>query len=172
MTRKAYDSDLTDEQWRRLQPFLEQRHARGWGRPRTVATREVVNAIGYLNKTGLQWRSLPHDFPAWPVVYYYFSKWQKTGVWAEVNPARVRQCRDMAGRTPLPSAACIDSQSANGTAESGGAASGFDGHKRVKGRQRQSVVEVMGYVLGATVHAADAADTTTAPAVVTQVMVL
>jgi transposase len=48
MTRKAYDSALTDEQWRRLQPFLEKRHAQGWGRPRTVATREVVNAIGYL----------------------------------------------------------------------------------------------------------------------------
>ncbi|MBM4146911.1 MAG: transposase [Nitrospira sp.] len=73
MTRKAYDSDLTDEQWYLLQPFLEKRHAQGWGRPRTVATREVVNAVCYLNKTGCQWRSLPHDFPAWPVVYYYFS---------------------------------------------------------------------------------------------------
>jgi len=172
MTRKAYDSDLTDEQWYLLQPFLEQRHAQGWGRPRTVATREVVNAVCYLNKTGCQWRSLPHDFPAWPVVYYYFSKWHKTGVWAEVNHALVQQCREMAGRTPLPSAACIDSQSVKGTAESGGEASGFDAHKRVKGRKRHIVVDVMGYVLGANVHAADAADTTTAPEVVTQVMVL
>ena len=100
MTRKPYDSDLTDEQWYLLQPFLEQRDAQGRGRPRRVATREVVNAIVYLNKTGCQWRSLPHDFPAWSVVYYYFSKWRKAGVWAEVNHALVQPCREAAGRTP------------------------------------------------------------------------
>jgi len=59
MIRKAYDSDITDEHWYLLQPFLEKRHAQGWGRPRTVATREVVNAVCYLNKTGCQRRSLP-----------------------------------------------------------------------------------------------------------------
>lgn len=172
MTRKPYDSDLTDDQWYLIQPFLEKRHEQGWGRPRRVITREVANAISYLNKTGCQWRSLPHDFPAWPVVYYYFSTWQKTGVWAEVNHALVQQCRETAGRTPTPSAACIDSQSVKGSSESGSDASGFDGYKKVKGRKRHIVTDVMGYVLGATVHAADEADTTTAPAVVTQVMVL
>ena len=69
MSRATYDSDLTNEQWKIIEPFLNERHPLGWGRPRLVNTREVVNAIFYLLKTGCQWRSLPHDFPRWPVVF-------------------------------------------------------------------------------------------------------
>jgi len=172
MSRKAYDSDLTDEQWEIIKPYMEKRHALGWGRPRIVDTREVVNAIFYLNKTGCQWRSLPHDFPPWPVVFYYFKKWRNTGIWAQVNQALVQQCRETAGRDPNPTAACIDAQSIKGTSESGGEASGFDGNKKVNGRKRHIVTDVMGYVLGASVHAANEAETTTAPALVAQVFTL
>jgi putative transposase len=172
MTRKSYDSDLTDAQWAILKPFLEKRHIFGWGRPRIVDLREVANAIFYLTKTGCQWRSLPHDFPAWPVVFYYFRKWKKTGVWQQCNQALTQMCREIAGRHPEPTAACIDSQSVKGSSESGGEASGFDGNKKVKGRKRHIVTDVMGYVLGATVHAANEAETTTAPELVTQVFAL
>jgi putative transposase len=172
MTRKAYDSDLTDEQWSILKPLMEDRHPLGWGRPRAVDTREVVNAICYLNKTGCQWRSLPHDFPPWPVVFYYFNKWRKAGLWKNANHVLTQRCREKAGRDSNPTAACIDSQSVKGTSESGGEASGFDGGKKVNGRKRHIVTDVMGYVLGATVHAANEAETTTAPALVTQVFAL
>lgn len=72
----------------------------------------------------------------------------------------------------MPTAACIDSQSVKGTSESGGEASGFDGGKKVNGRKRHIVSDVMGYVLGARVHAANEAETRTAPALVTQVFAL
>jgi putative transposase len=172
MTKKAYDSDLTDEQWKILEPLMNDRHPLGWGRPRSVNTREVVNAICYVNKTGCQWRSLPHDFPSWPVVFYYFNKWRKIGLWKQVNHSLTQQCREKVGRDPNPTAACIDSQSVKGTSESGGEASGFDGGKKVNGRKRHIVTETMGYVLGAMVHAANEAETTTAPELVAQVFAL
>ena len=144
-----------------VKPFFDKRHPKNWGHPRSVDTREVVNAICYINKTGCQWRSLPHDFPNWPVVFYYFKKWERLGTWKKLNHALVRECREKAGRDPDPTAACIDTQSVKGTPESGQEASGIDGHKMVKGRKRHIVSDVMGYVLEAMVHAANEADTTT-----------
>ena len=87
MARIPYDSDVSDEQWERLKPFFNNPNAIGCGRPRRVDTREVVNAIFYINKTGVQWRSLPHDFPSWPVVFYYYTKWRKDGTWEKLNHA-------------------------------------------------------------------------------------
>jgi putative transposase len=172
MARKPYDSDVTDEQWRLLNPLLNQKHIRGWGRPRRVDLREVTNAIFYLNKTGCQWRSLPHDFPVWPVVYYYFKKWRNNGTWVKVNDTLRKPCRLLAGHESEPTAACIDSQSIKGTSESGGQESGYDGGKGVKGRKRHIAVDTMGYVLVAKVHAANEADTTQAVEVATQLFAL
>ena len=165
MARKPYDSDVTDDHWEKIKHFFNQRHKLGLGRPRVIDIREVFNAIMYMNKTGCQWRSLPHDFPHWSVVYYYFIKWRNNGTWENVNHELRRKCRETAGRNAEPTAACIDSQSVKGSSESGGVASGFDGGKMVNGRKRHIVVDVMGNVLGATVHAANEADTTMAPEV-------
>jgi len=62
-TRLAYDSDLTDYEWQQLEVKLQQ--APGPGRKRTANMREILNAILYLNRTGCQWRMLPHDLPYW-----------------------------------------------------------------------------------------------------------
>lgn len=170
MTRLGYDSDITNEQWDIIKPLFEKRHHLGWGRPRTVDTREVINAIFYCNKTGCQFRSLPHDFPKWFIVYYHYRKWQKNGTWEDSNRELVAKCRKVVGRDPEnPTIACIDSQSIKGTSESGGSCSGFDGNKKINGRKRHIVSETMGYVLGAKVHAANEADTKMAPELVLSV---
>ncbi len=70
MTRLPYDSDLSDEEWLLIEPLVKQKD--GAGRKRTVDTREIVNALYYITRTGCQWRYLPHDFPYWEQVSYYY----------------------------------------------------------------------------------------------------
>jgi transposase len=47
------------------------------GRPRRLSLREITDAVLYIVRAGCAWRLLPHDFPAWQSVYYYFNKWKK-----------------------------------------------------------------------------------------------
>jgi putative transposase len=74
-----YPSDLTDEEWKIIQPIIEKLDPYTRGRPREVDLREAVNAIFYLNKTGCQWQYLPKDFPHYTVVSYYYHKWVDNG---------------------------------------------------------------------------------------------
>ena len=78
-----YASDLTDGEWKVLEPLLPR--AKALGRPRTTALREVVNAILYLLRSGCPWRMLPRDFPPRSTVQRYFYLWRDDGTWSEVN---------------------------------------------------------------------------------------
>ena len=104
-----YDSDLTDEEWQRIEPLLPP--AKPVGKDREVDLRDVLNAIFYRADNGTKWRALPSDFPAWQTVYGYFRLWVRLGVWEQINLALVRQVRVSQGRDAEPSLAIIDSQS-------------------------------------------------------------
>jgi putative transposase len=117
MTRKAYKTDITDAQWQILEPLIPP--AKAGGHPRTVNMREVVNGIFYVLRTGCGWEMLPHDLPPYSTVYHYFRRWQKTGVWQQMNTALRQRLRQEQGRNPQPSAALADSQSVKTTEKRG-----------------------------------------------------
>ena len=83
MTRKSYLTDLSDPEWEVIEPSIPL--AKGDGRPRKYAWREILNAVFYLLKSGCAWRLLPHDLPHWKTVYHYFRLWPINGAWERIN---------------------------------------------------------------------------------------
>ncbi len=117
MARIAYPSDLTNAQWQLLAQRIPP--AKPGGRFRTINMREVVNGILYLVRTGCSWRQLPHDFPPWGTVHYYYRRFRLDGTWPKIHDALREKVRLAAGRKRSPSAAVVDSQSVK-TTEKGG----------------------------------------------------
>jgi putative transposase len=154
MKPKRYPSDLTRTQWKRLKRLLPP--AKPGGRPRAVDLREVINGIFYILRGGCSWRMMPKDLPPWSTCYDYFRKWRHGGTWSKINDALRTQVRHRDQRTKSPSLAIIDTQSVK-TTEQGGPR-GKDPHKRINGRKRHLVVDTLGLVVAAVVHAADIQD--------------
>src|SRR2546423_14586572 len=117
MTRAPSPTDLTDRQWRRLEPHLPA--AKPGGRPRSADMREVTNAILYVLRNGVVWRALPHDFPPWKTAYHYFSTWRRDGTGEAIHPALREGGRLADGRAAPPSAAIPARQTVKPTQKGG-----------------------------------------------------
>lgn len=154
-TRSGYASDVTDAEWKRLEPFMPPPRRRG--RPRKTCLRSAVNAIFYLLQSGCQWDMLPKDFPPWQTVYRYFRDWQADGTWERIHDALYQAVRNLEGREESPTLAIIDAQSVKTGPDARGD-TGFDGGKNVKGRKRHIAVDILGLLLKADVHSAGIQD--------------
>ncbi|WP_046869559.1 IS5 family transposase, partial [Microvirga massiliensis] len=149
-----YKTDLTDAEWALIEPLMPAPNRRA--RPRARPLREIVNAIFYMLRGGIAWRLLPREFPPRTTVYRWFALWRDTGLFETLNPLLVMADRERGGREASPSAAVIDSQSVK-TTESGGPP-GYDAGKKVKGRERQVMVDTDGRALTLMPQPADVQD--------------
>ncbi|MBV8486889.1 MAG: transposase [Planctomycetaceae bacterium] len=116
-TRKPYPSDLTNAQWAQVERFIPT--PKPGGRPATYERREIVNALLYLNRTGCQWRALPHDFPPWDSVDWDFRHWKEDSTLDRLHDELLGDLRQAERHARPPSAAIIDSQSVRTTVKGG-----------------------------------------------------
>jgi putative transposase len=159
MERRAYPSDLSDAEFAVLEPHLPPPRPRG--RPWRWPLRAILDGIFYIIRTGAQWRQLPHEYPPWPTVYWWFRRWRLDATWERLNAALRERLRVRVGRQPQPSAGILDSQSVKTTTVGG--VHGYDGAKKVNGRKRHLLVETQGLVLRARVHTAALQDRAAVP---------
>jgi transposase len=153
---RGYPSDLTDEQWAVIEPLVPA--VRSGGRPEKHTRRRIVEAILYVVRSGCSWRQLPHDFPPWQTVFWYFKQWRADGTTDRIHDALRDRVRDGAGRDPMASAAIVDAQSVKGADTVGVGSRGFDAAKKINGRKRHVVVDTMGLLLAVIITSAAVQD--------------
>src|ERR1022692_1537934 len=150
---KRYPSDLTDEEWRSIEPLLPRPSKRG--RKRTTDLREVVNAIRYMVRSGCEWRMLPVHFPPWQTVYWWFRRFVRLLLFRTIHDVALMIDRERAGREASPTAGVIDSQTVKAPmAEK----RGYDAGKKIVGRKRHIAVDTDGRLLAVNLTTADISD--------------
>jgi putative transposase len=147
----SYPTDLSNSQWEVISKYLDTK------RSRKYKLRHIVNAILYVVKTGCQWRMLPHDFPSWRIVYYYFSVWKKAFVIEHIHEELVEKTRKEQGRNEEPTVGIIDAQSVKNTLVSS-ESKGFDAGKKIKGIKRHIIVDSLGLILAIAIQSGSTQD--------------
>jgi transposase len=155
MDRKSYPSDVRDDEWAFVAPYLTLMTEDAPQREHPL--REVFNGLRWIVRAGAPWRMLPNDLPPWEAVYQQTQRWLKAGVFeAMVNDLRAL-LRVAAGRKEQPSAVIFDSRTLQSSPESG-ARAGYDGAKRRKGSKTHLAVDTLGHLLALLVTPASAQD--------------
>lgn len=162
MRLTTYPSDLSSREWQLIRSLLP--HT-GLGRPRGINLRGILNAVFYLHHTGCPWRYLPKGYPKWQTVYYYFSRWSRSGCWENICHELHVQLRTRSSRSPFPHLGIIDAQSIRAAR---GEERAYDGFKKVIGRKRNILVDALGIIIGCQVHAANKQENITGKKVLDQ----
>lgn len=153
--RKPYPSDVCDEEWAVVAPYLTLLPEDAGQREHSL--REVFNGLRYVVKTGAPWRWMPNDLPPWSCVYQQARRWLAAGCFEALVDDLRAVLRLAAGRAAEPSAVVMDSRTLRSTPESGERA-GYDGAKRKKGSKLHMAVDTLGHLLALHVTAADIDD--------------
>jgi len=154
--RKPYPSDVSDEEWSFVAPYLSLVREDAPQRTHDLL-REVLNGLRWIVRTGSAWRYMPHDLPPWEAVYQQTRRWVKARVFEEmVHDLRVL-LRLSKGRASEPKAAILDSRTLRSTPESG-PRGGYDGHKGKKGSKVHAAVNTLGHLLALRVSPAEEDD--------------
>lgn len=151
--RKSYPSDVSDEEWAFVAPYLTLMDPDAPQRRHDL--RDVFNALRWIVRAGAPWRYLPTNFPPWQAVYQQTQRWLAAGCFeAMVHDLRVL-LRWLQSRADQPTAAIFDAATRQSTPESG-ARAGYDGHKRRKGSKVHLAVDTLGHLLALHVTPANA----------------
>jgi transposase len=153
--RSGYPSDVTDEEWELVAPYLilmDQDAPQ-----REYALRDVFNALRWIARAGAPWRMMPHDLPPWQVVYQQTQRWLRAGVFDEIVHDLRMILRMIDKRHPQPTGVILDSRTLQSTPESG-ARAGYDGAKRRNGSKVHMAVDTLGHLLALHVTAANQQD--------------
>ena len=155
MERKAYPSDVTDDEWAFVAPYLTLMTEEAPQREHSL--REVFNGLRWMVRAGAPWRMIPNDLPPWFTIYQQTQRWIKAGVFEAIVHDLRAVLRLAKGRKEQPTAAIFDSRTLQSSPESGGRA-GYDGHKRKRGSKTHIAVDTLGHLLALYVTPANEQD--------------
>ncbi len=150
--RTSYPSDVSDEEWAFVAPYLTLMSADALQRRHDL--RDVFDAVRWLVRTGAPWRMLPHDFPRWTAVYQQTQRWLRSGCFETIVHDLRLLLRLRAGRGGQPTAVILDGRTVQSTPESG-ARAGYDGYKRRNGSKTHVAVDTLGHLLAVVVTPAN-----------------